>query len=83
MSRLPAIPSFSGSVRTISPRATRSTCAIGIAQIGRTVGEPNLKVNWMVGGAAERIQMVATAADLECGNTTQMLTRLTLVDFRT
>jgi hypothetical protein len=37
----------------------------------------------MVGGAAERIQMVATAADLECGNTTQMLTRLTLVDFRT
>ena len=53
-----------------------------IAQIGRTVGEPDLKVNWMVGGAADRIQMVATGkADLECGNTTQTLTRLALVDF--
>jgi ABC-type amino acid transport substrate-binding protein len=57
-------------------------CNRVIAQIGRTVGEPNLKVNWMVGGAADRIQMVATGkADLECGNTTQTLTRLALVDF--
>jgi ABC-type amino acid transport substrate-binding protein len=57
-------------------------CNKVIAQIGRTVGEPNLKVNWMVGGAADRIQMVATGkADLECGNTTQTLTRLALVDF--
>src|SRR4029077_6136912 len=57
-------------------------CNRVIAQIGRTVGEPNLKVNWMVGGAADRIQMVATGkADLECGNTSQTLTRLALVDF--
>jgi glutamate/aspartate transport system substrate-binding protein len=57
-------------------------CNKVIAQIGRTVGEPNLKVNWMVGGAADRIQMVATGkADLECGNTTQTLTRLAVVDF--
>jgi glutamate/aspartate transport system substrate-binding protein len=57
-------------------------CNRVIAQIGRTVGEPNLKVNWMVGGAAERVQMVASGkADIECGNTTQTLTRLTIVDF--
>jgi len=57
-------------------------CNRVIAQIGRTVGEPNLKVNWMVGGAADRIQMVASGkADLECGNTTQTLTRLAVVDF--
>jgi len=57
-------------------------CNRVIAQIGRTVGEPNLKVNWLVGGAADRIQMVASGkADLECGNTTQTLTRLAVVDF--
>lgn len=57
-------------------------CTRVIAQIGRTVGEPNLKVNWLVGGAADRVQMVASGkADLECGNTTQTLTRLAVVDF--
>ena len=57
-------------------------CKRVIAQIGRAVGEPDLKVNWMVGGAAERVQMVATGkADLECGNTTQTQTRLATVDF--
>jgi glutamate/aspartate transport system substrate-binding protein len=57
-------------------------CKRVIAQIGRAVGEPNLKVNWMVGGAADRVQMVASGrADLECGNTSQTLTRLAVVDF--
>ncbi len=57
-------------------------CNRVIAQIGRAVGEPNLKVNWIVGSAAERVQMVASAkADLECGNTTQTITRLAVVDF--
>ena len=57
-------------------------CNRVIAQIGRAVGEPNLKVNWMVGGAADRVQMVASGkADLECGNTSQTLTRLAVVDF--
>jgi len=57
-------------------------CNRVIAQIGRAVGEPNLKVNWMVGGAADRVQMVASGkADLECGNTTQTQTRLAVVDF--
>ena len=57
-------------------------CKRVIAQIGRAIGEPDLKVNWMVGGAAERVQMVATGkADLECANTTQTQTRLATVDF--
>jgi glutamate/aspartate transport system substrate-binding protein len=57
-------------------------CKRVIAQIGRAVSEPDLKVNWMVGGAAERVQMVATGkADLECANTTQTQTRLATVDF--
>jgi glutamate/aspartate transport system substrate-binding protein len=57
-------------------------CKRIIGQIGKTVGQPDLKVNWMVGGAAERVQMVASGkADLECGNTTQTLTRLGVVDF--
>jgi ABC-type amino acid transport substrate-binding protein len=57
-------------------------CMRVIAQIGRAVGEPNLKVNWLVGGAADRVQMVASGkAELECGNTTQTQTRLAVVDF--
>jgi glutamate/aspartate transport system substrate-binding protein len=57
-------------------------CKRVIAQVGRTVGEPDLKVNWMVGSTPERLQMVATGkADLECGNTTQTLARLSSVDF--
>jgi glutamate/aspartate transport system substrate-binding protein len=57
-------------------------CKKIIAHIARTVGQPDLKVNWLVGSAAERVQMVASGkADIECGNTTQTLTRLAVVDF--
>jgi glutamate/aspartate transport system substrate-binding protein len=57
-------------------------CKRAIAQIGRTVGEPNLKVNWLAGSVTERLQMVASGrAELECANTTQTQSRLTSVDF--
>jgi len=57
-------------------------CKRVIAQIGRAVGEPNLKVNWLVGSVSERLQMVASGkADLECANTTQTIARLASVDF--
>jgi ABC-type amino acid transport substrate-binding protein len=57
-------------------------CKRVIAQIGRAVGEPNLKVNWLPGSVTERLQMVAAGrADLECANTTQTQTRLASVDF--
>jgi glutamate/aspartate transport system substrate-binding protein len=57
-------------------------CKRVIAQIGRAVGEPNLKVNWMSGTVTERLQMVATGkADLECANTTTTQSRLANVDF--
>jgi ABC-type amino acid transport substrate-binding protein len=57
-------------------------CKRAIAQIGRSVGEPNLKVNWIAGSVTERLQMVASGrADLECANTTQTQTRLANVDF--
>lgn len=57
-------------------------CKRAIAQIGRAVGEPDLKVNWLAGSVTERLQMVASGrADLECANTTQTLSRLANVDF--
>ena len=57
-------------------------CKKVIAQIGRTVGVPDLKVNWLVGTVAERLQMVASGkADLECANTTATQTRMQTVDF--
>ena len=57
-------------------------CKRAIAQIGRTVGEPNLKVNWLAGSVTERLQMVASGrAELECANTTQTQTRMADVDF--
>jgi glutamate/aspartate transport system substrate-binding protein len=57
-------------------------CKRVIAQIGRAVSEPNLKVNWMPGSVTERLNMVASGrADLECANTTQTLSRLANVDF--
>ncbi len=57
-------------------------CKKVIAQIGRAVGEAGLKVNWLVGSVAERLQMVASGkADLECANTTQTQARLANVDF--
>ncbi|HZZ91034.1 MAG TPA: amino acid ABC transporter substrate-binding protein [Usitatibacter sp.] len=61
---------------------TIDICKRVIAQVGRAVGEPNLKVNWMPGQTTERLAMVASGkADLECGNTTQTLARLAKVDF--
>jgi len=57
-------------------------CKRVIAQVGRAVGQPNLKVNWLPGQTAERLKMVASGkADLECGNTTQTVERLAKVDF--
>jgi glutamate/aspartate transport system substrate-binding protein len=57
-------------------------CKRVIAQIGRAVGEPNLKINWMNAPVSERLQMVASGrADIECANTTQTLSRLANVDF--
>ena len=57
-------------------------CKRVVAQIGRAVGEPELKVNWMPGSVAERLQMVASGrAELECANTTQTQSRLANVDF--
>lgn len=57
-------------------------CQRVIAAIGQAINEPNLKINWIVGSAAERIQMVATGkADMECANTTMTQTRLKDVDF--
>jgi glutamate/aspartate transport system substrate-binding protein len=57
-------------------------CKRVIAQIGRAVGEPNIKANWLAGSVTERLQMVASGrADLECANTTLTQTRLATVDF--
>jgi ABC-type amino acid transport substrate-binding protein len=57
-------------------------CKRVIAQIGRAVGEPDLKINWMIGPVADRLKMVETGrAELECANTTQTLARLAYVDF--
>jgi ABC-type amino acid transport substrate-binding protein len=57
-------------------------CKRVIAQIGRAVGEPDLKVNWLAGPVTERLQMVASGrADLECANSTQTQSRLANVDF--
>jgi ABC-type amino acid transport substrate-binding protein len=57
-------------------------CKRVVAQIGRRVGNPSLKVNWLPGQTADRLKMVASGkADLECGNTTQTLARLANVDF--
>lgn len=57
-------------------------CKRVIAQIGRSVGEPNLAVNWLAGSVNERLQMVASGrADLDCANTTQTQSRLANVDF--
>lgn len=57
-------------------------CQRVIAQIGREVGNPNLKVNWIPGSVSDRLKMVASGrADLECANTTQTISRLASVDF--
>jgi ABC-type amino acid transport substrate-binding protein len=57
-------------------------CQRVIAQIGRTLGLPDLATNWLVGSVTERIAMVASGkADLDCANTTATLTRMNDVDF--
>jgi glutamate/aspartate transport system substrate-binding protein len=57
-------------------------CKRVIAHLGRVVGVPELKVNWLVGTVAERLAMVASGkADLECANTTATVTRMADVDF--
>jgi ABC-type amino acid transport substrate-binding protein len=53
-----------------------------IAQIGRAIGNPALKVNWIAGSVGERLDMVASGrAQLECANTTPTQSRLAKVDF--
>jgi ABC-type amino acid transport substrate-binding protein len=57
-------------------------CKRVVAQVGRTVGVPDLKVNWVVGTVTERLAMVASGkADLDCANTTATQTRMREVDF--
>ena len=57
-------------------------CQRVIASIARTIGEPDLKINWVVGTVSERLQMVASGKlDMECANTTQTLSRMKDVDF--
>ena len=61
---------------------TVDLCKRVIAQVGRTVGQPNLKVNWIAASTPQRLQMVASGkADLDCANTTQTLARHANVDF--
>jgi glutamate/aspartate transport system substrate-binding protein len=57
-------------------------CKRVIAGIGRAIGMPEIKVNWVVDTVPNRISMVAGGkADLECANTTQTQSRLREVDF--
>lgn len=57
-------------------------CQRIIAHLGRAVGVPDLKVNWLVGTVSERLAMVASGkADLDCANTTATATRMRNVDF--
>jgi len=57
-------------------------CKRVIAGIGRSIGIPDLAINWVVDTVPNRIAMVASGkADLECANTTQSLSRMKDVDF--
>ncbi len=57
-------------------------CKRVIAHIGRVAGVTDLKVNWVVGTAADRVAMVASGkAELDCANTTATQTRMQQVDF--
>jgi ABC-type amino acid transport substrate-binding protein len=57
-------------------------CRKVIAQVARATGVADLKVNWLVGTAAERVQMVASGkADIDCANTTATQARMQSVDF--
>jgi ABC-type amino acid transport substrate-binding protein len=57
-------------------------CQGVIAAIGRAVGNPALRVNWIPGTVSERLAAVkAGRADLECANTTTTVSRMADVDF--
>ena len=57
-------------------------CKRVIAQIGRAVGDPQIKVNWLSGTTPQRLLMIESGrADLECANTTQTVGRMARVDF--
>jgi len=57
-------------------------CKRVIAQIGRAVGNPGIKVNWVSGTTPQRLLMIKSGrADLECANSTQTLGRMARVDF--
>jgi len=57
-------------------------CKRVIAQVGRAVGVPNLKVNWIPANTPARLEMVEKGkADLDCANTTQTTSRMSRVDF--
>lgn len=73
---------FSFSDKTGPAGYSIDICKRVIAQIGRAVGQPDLKVKWLPAQTPERLKMVASGkADLECGNTTQTLARMANVDF--
>ena len=57
-------------------------CKRVVVQLGRAAGVDELKINWIVGTAAERVEMVASGkADIDCANTTATQGRMALVDF--
>ena len=57
-------------------------CKRVVVQLGRAAGVDELKINWIVGSAAERVEMVASGkADIDCANTTATQARMALVDF--
>lgn len=57
-------------------------CQRIVAAIGRTVGNPNLRINWIAGTVAERLASVkAGRVDIECANTTATISRMADVDF--
>ena len=57
-------------------------CKRVIASIGRTLGLPDVKINWVVGTVPDRIAMIAGGkADIECANTTASQARMKEVDF--
>ena len=57
-------------------------CARVAALIGRQLGLPNLRIEWVPVDADARIEIVASGrADAECGTTTVTLSRMERVDF--
>ena len=57
-------------------------CERIVNYIGRAIGVPDMKINWVPATAAERVQLVASGkADMDCANTTMTQTRLKTVDF--